>query len=115
MSTLNKAHYDLDVDWIQKWWTNYERFCIFPPFQFSMVNLVEPFLNSKKTYEYKYEGLVRVGREMPDLVESALKMRCTFNIIGESPQTFVLQVTNTVPPILSMFRSFYLFPSLETS
>nr|XP_055040397.1 vitellogenin 3, phosvitinless [Misgurnus anguillicaudatus] len=54
----------------------------------------EPFLNSKKTYEYKYEGLVRVGREMPDLVESALKMRCTFKIIGESPQTFVLQISN---------------------
>ncbi|KAI7795403.1 vitellogenin C [Triplophysa rosa] len=54
----------------------------------------ESFLNSKKTYEYKYEGLVRVGREMPDLVESALKMRCTFKIIGESPQTFVLQIAN---------------------
>ncbi|KAA0707984.1 Vitellogenin [Triplophysa tibetana] len=59
-----------------------------------MINLVEPFLNSKKKYEYKYEGLVRVGREMPDLVESALKMRCTFNIIGESPQAFVLQIAN---------------------
>nr|APB93355.1 vitellogenin C [Ctenopharyngodon idella] len=54
----------------------------------------EPFLNSKKTYEYKYEGLVRVGRELPDLVESALKLRCTFKIIGESPQTFVLQISN---------------------
>ncbi|XP_026076644.1 vitellogenin 3, phosvitinless [Carassius auratus] len=54
----------------------------------------EPFLNSKKTYEYKYEGLVRVGRELPDLVESAMKMRCTFKIIGESPQTFVLQISN---------------------
>ncbi|XP_050979330.1 vitellogenin 3, phosvitinless isoform X1 [Labeo rohita] len=54
----------------------------------------EPFLNSKKTYEYKYEGLVRVGRELPDLVESALKLRCTFKIIGESTQTFVLQISN---------------------
>ncbi|XP_073681839.1 vitellogenin-like [Garra rufa] len=54
----------------------------------------EPFLNSKKTYEYKYEGLVRVGRELQDLVESALKLRCTFKIIGESPQTFVLQISN---------------------
>ncbi|XP_051532311.1 vitellogenin-like [Myxocyprinus asiaticus] len=54
----------------------------------------EPFLNSKKTYEYKYEGMVRVGRELPDLVESALKLRCTFKIIGESPQTFVLQISN---------------------
>uniref|UniRef100_A0A8C2KF97 Vitellogenin-like n=1 Tax=Cyprinus carpio TaxID=7962 RepID=A0A8C2KF97_CYPCA len=59
-----------------------------------LVALAEPFLNSKKTYEYKYEGLVRVGRELPDLVESALKMRCTFKIIGESPQTFVLQISN---------------------
>lgn len=57
-----------------------------------MANILESFLNSKKTYEYKYEGLVRVGQEMPDLVESALKLRCTFKIIGESPQTFVLQV-----------------------
>ncbi|NP_571340.1 vitellogenin 3, phosvitinless precursor [Danio rerio] len=54
----------------------------------------EPFLNSKKTYEYKYEGLVQVGRELPHLVESALKLRCTFKIIGESPHTFVLQVSN---------------------
>ncbi|XP_016316595.1 vitellogenin 3, phosvitinless isoform X2 [Sinocyclocheilus anshuiensis] len=54
----------------------------------------DPFLNSKKTYEYKYEGLVRVGRELPDLIESALKLRCTFKIIGESPQTFVLQISN---------------------
>ncbi|XP_058648511.1 vitellogenin 3, phosvitinless [Onychostoma macrolepis] len=54
----------------------------------------EPFLNSKKTYEYKYEGLVRVGRELPDLAESALKLRCTFKIIGTSPQTFVLQISN---------------------
>uniref|UniRef100_A0A672REG0 Vitellogenin-like n=1 Tax=Sinocyclocheilus grahami TaxID=75366 RepID=A0A672REG0_SINGR len=59
-----------------------------------LVALAEPFLNSKKTYEYKYEGLVRVGRELPDLVESALKLRCTFKIIGESPQTFVLQISN---------------------
>nr|WPD49408.1 vitellogenin [Sinibrama taeniatus] len=59
-----------------------------------MANILEPFLNSKKTYEYKYEGLVRVGRELPDLVESALKLRCTFKIIGESPQTFVLQISN---------------------
>ncbi|XP_067287144.1 vitellogenin 3, phosvitinless [Pseudorasbora parva] len=54
----------------------------------------EPFLDSKKTYEYKYEGLVRMGRELPDLVESALKLRCTFKITGESPQTFVLQISN---------------------
>nr|UPC69857.1 vitellogenin C [Opsariichthys bidens] len=54
----------------------------------------EPFLNFKKTYEYKYEGLVRVGRELPDLVESAVKLRCTFEITGESPQTFVLQISN---------------------
>ncbi|XDV51975.1 hypothetical protein PO909_020760 [Leuciscus waleckii] len=59
-----------------------------------LVALAEPFLNSKKTYEYKYEGLVRVGQDMPDLVESALKLRCTFKIIGESPQTFVLQISN---------------------
>uniref|UniRef100_A0A671PJ11 Vitellogenin-like n=1 Tax=Sinocyclocheilus anshuiensis TaxID=1608454 RepID=A0A671PJ11_9TELE len=59
-----------------------------------LVALADPFLNSKKTYEYKYEGLVRVGRELPDLIESALKLRCTFKIIGESPQTFVLQISN---------------------
>uniref|UniRef100_A0A671PEA3 Vitellogenin-like n=1 Tax=Sinocyclocheilus anshuiensis TaxID=1608454 RepID=A0A671PEA3_9TELE len=60
----------------------------------SCLDIRYPFLNSKKTYEYKYEGLVRVGRELPDLIESALKLRCTFKIIGESPQTFVLQISN---------------------
>lgn len=72
-----------------------------------MANILEPFLNAKKTYEYKYEGLVRVGRELPDLVESALKLRCTFKIIGASPQTFVLQV----PILLLQFHIFYFFIS----
>uniref|UniRef100_A0A8C1RKV4 Vitellogenin-like n=1 Tax=Cyprinus carpio TaxID=7962 RepID=A0A8C1RKV4_CYPCA len=74
-----------------------------------LVALAEPFLNSKKTYEYKYEGLVRVGRELPDLVESALKMRCTFKIIGESPQTFVLQVSTL---LLQFHHFFSIYPSV---
>ncbi|XP_048028632.1 LOW QUALITY PROTEIN: vitellogenin 3, phosvitinless [Megalobrama amblycephala] len=73
------------------WWLY---LCLLVPLAASETVNYEPFLNSKKTYEYKYEGLVRVGRELPDLVESALKLRCTFKIIGESPQTFVLQISN---------------------
>lgn len=75
---------------------------------FSMANILEPFLNSKKTYEYKYEGLVRVGQDMPDLVESALKLRCTFKIIGETPQTFVLQVLT----LLLQFHHILIFLNL---
>ncbi|TRY57433.1 hypothetical protein DNTS_031422, partial [Danionella cerebrum] len=55
---------------------------------------IQPFLNPKKTYEYKYEGLVRVGRELPDLVESAVKIKCILKITGDSPKAFVLQISN---------------------
>ncbi|KAK7128051.1 hypothetical protein R3I93_020596 [Phoxinus phoxinus] len=68
--------------------------CLLVALAASETDNYEPFLNSKKMYEYKYEGLVQVGQEMPDLAESALKLRCTFKIIGESPQTFVLQISN---------------------
>ncbi|XP_039509562.1 vitellogenin 3, phosvitinless [Pimephales promelas] len=68
--------------------------CLLVALAASETDNYEPFLNAKKTYEYKYEGMVRVGQEMPDLAESALKLRCTFKIIGESPQTFVLQISN---------------------
>ncbi|XP_036441837.1 vitellogenin 3, phosvitinless [Colossoma macropomum] len=56
----------------------------------------EPTLNPKKTYEYKYEGVVRIGRDMADLAESGVKMQCTFKITGVSVQTFLLQIYNMV-------------------
>ncbi|KAI4904260.1 hypothetical protein NFI96_031791, partial [Prochilodus magdalenae] len=53
-----------------------------------------PTLNPKKTYEYKYEGMVSIGRDMADLAETAVKLQCTFKITGVSVQTFLLQIYN---------------------
>uniref|UniRef100_A0A668AAY5 Vitellogenin 3, phosvitinless n=1 Tax=Myripristis murdjan TaxID=586833 RepID=A0A668AAY5_9TELE len=49
-------------------------------------------LNPRKTYEYKYEGEVNVGRGMPNLAESGVRMMCKVKIAGVSAQTFMLQV-----------------------
>ncbi|KAJ8376432.1 hypothetical protein SKAU_G00070120 [Synaphobranchus kaupii] len=54
----------------------------------------EPGLNPKKTYEYKYEGVITIGRDMPDLAESGVRLICSVKIIGVSAQTFLLQVSN---------------------
>ncbi|KAL7866720.1 hypothetical protein AOLI_G00145340 [Acnodon oligacanthus] len=64
-------------------------FCLFAA-------LAEPTLNPKKTYEYEYEGVVRIGRDMADLAESGVKLQCTFKITGVSLQTFLLQIYNMV-------------------
>ncbi|XP_028299658.1 vitellogenin 3, phosvitinless [Gouania willdenowi] len=50
--------------------------------------------NPKKTYEYRYEGMVNFGLGAPNLVESGLKMMCKIKINGVSPQTFVLQISD---------------------
>uniref|UniRef100_A0AAR2IXH4 Vitellogenin domain-containing protein n=1 Tax=Pygocentrus nattereri TaxID=42514 RepID=A0AAR2IXH4_PYGNA len=55
------------------------------------MNILEPTLNPKKTYEYEYEGVVKIGRDMADLAESGVKLQCTFKITGVSIQTFLLQ------------------------
>lgn len=52
----------------------------------------EPTLNPHKTYEYKYEGMVNIGRDTPDLAESGVKLQCNFKITGLSIQTFLFQV-----------------------
>ncbi|XP_041695037.2 vitellogenin 3, phosvitinless [Coregonus clupeaformis] len=54
----------------------------------------EPGLNPKKTYEYKYEGMVTIGRGMPNLAESGVRLMCKVKIIGVSAQTYLLQVSN---------------------
>ncbi|XP_062306996.1 vitellogenin 3, phosvitinless isoform X1 [Osmerus eperlanus] len=54
----------------------------------------EPGLNPQKTYEYKYEGSVNIGRGMPEMAESGVKLMCTVAIIGVSDQTFLLQVSD---------------------
>ncbi|XP_071388725.1 vitellogenin 3, phosvitinless [Centroberyx affinis] len=54
----------------------------------------EPGLNPRKTYEYKYEGVVNFGRGMPNLAESGVRMMCKVKIIGVSAQTFMLQVSD---------------------
>lgn len=54
----------------------------------------EPGLNPRKTYEYKYEGVVNFGRGMPNLAESGIRMMCKVKIVGVSASSFILQVTN---------------------
>ncbi|XP_040896099.1 vitellogenin 3, phosvitinless [Toxotes jaculatrix] len=51
-------------------------------------------LNPKKTYEYKYEGVVNFGLGMPNLAESGVRMVCKVKIVGASAQTFILQVSD---------------------
>nr|AVA30493.1 vitellogenin C [Scatophagus argus] len=51
-------------------------------------------LNPKKTYEYKYEGMVNFGLGMPNLAESGVRMTCRVKIVGASAQTFILQVSD---------------------
>ncbi|KAI9519363.1 hypothetical protein NQZ68_029530 [Dissostichus eleginoides] len=53
-------------------------------------------LNPKKTYEYKYEGVVNFGLGQPNLAESGVKMMCKIKIVGISQETFTLHVSNLV-------------------
>ncbi|XP_033936675.1 vitellogenin 3, phosvitinless isoform X2 [Pseudochaenichthys georgianus] len=53
-------------------------------------------LNPKKTYEYKYEGMVHFGLGQPNLAESGVKMMCKIQIVGVSQETFILQVSDLV-------------------
>ncbi|XP_070687869.1 vitellogenin 3, phosvitinless [Pempheris klunzingeri] len=61
-------------------------------------------LNPKKTYEYKYEGVVNFGLGMPNLAESGVRITCKVKIAGVSAQTFLLQVSDLV------FEEFNGFP-----
>ncbi|KAI5614684.1 vitellogenin 3, phosvitinless precursor, partial [Silurus asotus] len=54
----------------------------------------EPTLNSQKTYEYKYEGVVNIGHDTANLAESGVKLQCNFKITGVSVQTFLFQISN---------------------
>nr|XP_057930076.1 vitellogenin 3, phosvitinless [Doryrhamphus excisus] len=51
-------------------------------------------LNPKKTYEYRYEGLVSFGLGMPNMAESRAKITCKVKIIGVTAQTFLLQISD---------------------
>ncbi|XP_030582856.1 vitellogenin 3, phosvitinless isoform X2 [Archocentrus centrarchus] len=51
-------------------------------------------LNHRKTYEYKYAAEVNFGLGKPNRAESAVRMMCNVKISGESPQTFILQVSD---------------------
>lgn len=55
-------------------------------------HIAELSLNPKKTYEYKYEGVVNFGLALPNLAESGVRMTCKVKIAGVSAQTFILQV-----------------------
>ena len=52
-------------------------------------------LEPKKTYEYKYVGLVNFGRGLPQLAESAVRLTCKVKIFSASAPTFMLQVIHT--------------------
>ncbi|KAM6963044.1 vitellogenin 3, phosvitinless [Aplochiton taeniatus] len=60
---------------------------------FCLVALAEPRLNPQKAYEYKYEGRVNIGRVMPNLAESGVRMTCKVKISGLTAQTFLLQAS----------------------
>ncbi|XP_054871251.1 vitellogenin 3, phosvitinless [Amphiprion ocellaris] len=64
-------------------------------------------LNPKKTYQYKYDGLVNFGLGMPDLAESGVKMSCKVNISGVSAQMFTLTVSDLA------FQEFNGFPAKD--
>ncbi|XP_072515969.1 vitellogenin 3, phosvitinless [Salminus brasiliensis] len=68
-------------------------YCLFAASAASETINYEPTLNFKKTYEYKYEGVVNVGRDMADLAEAGVKLQCTFRITGVSLQLFLLQIS----------------------
>ncbi|XP_053094184.1 vitellogenin 3, phosvitinless [Pangasianodon hypophthalmus] len=69
-------------------------FCLFVALAASETTNYEPTLNPHKTYEYKYEGVVNIGRDTPDLAESGVKLQCNFKITGVSVQTFLFQISN---------------------
>lgn len=50
-------------------------------------------LNPKKSYEYRYEGMVNFGLGKQNLAESGVKITCKVKITGASEQTYVLQVS----------------------
>uniref|UniRef100_A0A8C7Z8D7 Vitellogenin 3, phosvitinless n=1 Tax=Oryzias sinensis TaxID=183150 RepID=A0A8C7Z8D7_9TELE len=51
-------------------------------------------LNPKKSYEYRYEGMVNFGLGKQNLAESGVKITCKVKITGASEQTYVLQVSD---------------------
>nr|XP_033476965.1 vitellogenin 3, phosvitinless [Epinephelus lanceolatus] len=51
-------------------------------------------LNPKKTYEYRYEGMVNFGLGMPNLAESGVRITCKLKIAGVSERTFLLQLSD---------------------
>uniref|UniRef100_A0A3P9LDY0 Vitellogenin n=1 Tax=Oryzias latipes TaxID=8090 RepID=A0A3P9LDY0_ORYLA len=51
-------------------------------------------LNPKKSYEYRYEGMVNFGLRQQNLAESGVKITCKVKITGASEQTYVLQVSD---------------------
>ncbi|XP_028259009.1 vitellogenin 3, phosvitinless [Parambassis ranga] len=61
-------------------------------------------LDPKKTYDYKYDGVVNFGLGLPNIAESGVRMMCKVNIIGVSAQTFLLKVSDLV------FEEFNGFP-----
>uniref|UniRef100_A0A8D0AVV6 Vitellogenin 3, phosvitinless n=1 Tax=Sander lucioperca TaxID=283035 RepID=A0A8D0AVV6_SANLU len=74
----------------------------------SKFSWIQPHLNPKKTYEYKYEGVVNFGLGMPNLAESGARITCKIKIIGVSAQTFILQVSDLA------FKEFNGFPGKNT-
>ncbi|XP_066548081.1 vitellogenin isoform X2 [Amia ocellicauda] len=57
-------------------------------------SIYELGFNSAKTYVYNYEGIIMIGHQEKNLIQSGLKMTCTVEISGVAQQTFLLKVTN---------------------
>ncbi|XP_037554173.1 vitellogenin 3, phosvitinless [Nematolebias whitei] len=51
-------------------------------------------LNPKKTYEYRYEGVVNFKVNRANFAESGVKITCKARITGVSGQTFLLQLSD---------------------
>ncbi|KAK0131503.1 Vitellogenin [Merluccius polli] len=59
-----------------------------------LVALADLSLDPKKTYDYKYVGLVNFGRGLPNLAESGVRLSCKVKIFSASAQAFMLQVSD---------------------
>ncbi|XP_066548083.1 vitellogenin isoform X2 [Amia ocellicauda] len=59
------------------------------------INL-EPRFSFKKTYEYKYEGIIKIRHTERNLVESGLKITCGLEINAIGKDLFLLKVKNLV-------------------
>uniref|UniRef100_A0A8C6TKD5 Vitellogenin 3, phosvitinless n=1 Tax=Neogobius melanostomus TaxID=47308 RepID=A0A8C6TKD5_9GOBI len=61
-----------------------------------LVALADLSLDSRKIYEYQYEGHVKFGLEKRNHAESGARMKAAVKIVGSSADTFLLQFSSVV-------------------